>query len=159
MRCRVWEWMIWLERGLLDCFWLDKVCSSLGGSSIRRFVNGDTPQGNVLSPLFEFSGQEVDIWCSSLCGRLCHYSFKEISWYFEEADVRCTKCYGRLGWWLCTGIWIIHFSWKQTVPSINGRILAFSEKAKLLDVILDRMLNWKSKITERVRKVTVYLYL
>ncbi len=58
---------------------------------------------------------------------------------------------------------LVLFTRKRVVPvmdppSINGISLAFSEEAKFLGVILDRKLNWKSNITERVRKATVALY-
>ena len=44
------------------------------------------------------------------------------------------------------------------LPAIDGTFLKLSDKAKYLGIVLDRRLNWKANVCERVKKATCAMY-
>lgn len=153
-----------------------RIISEMGTSVKSRFVNRGTPQGGVISPLLwnlalnvvlallEASGCKIVAYADDVAiivTGMCPSTLRDI----------LQRCLGVLNRWAAdcglginpTKTELVLFTRNtKVVPirpiSLNGTVIPFSDEAKYLGVLLDRKLNYKRNIEERVKKATVALY-
>lgn len=153
-----------------------RITSELGTSTISRFVNRGTPQGGVLSPLLwnlalnsmllslEASGCHVVAYADDVAIAVKGKHLPTIKDILQGSLTDLSKWARNCGLGVNPNkTELVLFTRKNKIPafdpiSLDGTEIAFSDGAKYLGVFLDRKLNFRRNIEERVRKATIALY-
>ncbi|WP_333764964.1 reverse transcriptase domain-containing protein [Streptomyces sp. IBSBF 2390] len=163
---------LWISRMLRSRI----IHSTVGGSSLTRYVSRGTPQGGVLSPL---------LWLlvvNSILKELDGIGIKVVA-YADDVVLlvpgfcpntlssRIRDGLNRLSKWATSCGLGVNPSKTELVlfrkgfsapslklPSMDGQKQKLSDQAKFLGVILDKRLKWKPHLEERVRKAQVAYY-
>jgi ribonuclease HI len=153
-----------------------RITSNMGTSVESRFVNRGTPQGGVISPLLwnlalnsvlaklEASGCKVVAYADDVAIAVRGMFPSTLRDILQRSLSVLNRWAGDCGLGINpTKTELVLFTRNTSVEPIgpiflNGTVIPFSNEAKYLGVVLDRKLNYKRNIEERVKKATVALY-
>lgn len=154
-----------------------EIHSTIGDSSLRKYVSRGTPQGGVLSPLLwllvintillelKAIGIRTVAYADDVVIPIPGMFVSTLSERMQAALSALSKWANRCGLGVNSQkTELVLFRKGYTVPTfrlptINGTALVLNEKAKFLGVILDSRLTWKANLEERTRKAQVAYFI
>ncbi|XP_043072259.1 uncharacterized protein LOC122322860 [Drosophila grimshawi] len=152
------------------------VTSTLGSSTLSRFVSRGTPQGGVLSPLLWNIAINKLLWDmeGGGCKMVAYADDVAIIFRGKYPQTLCDLMTSKLKILSCwaqeSGLGVnpnktelVLFTRNYKVPSLvpprlNNVNLLFKDSANFLGLTLDRKLDWNLNTQTRVKKATVALY-
>lgn len=153
-----------------------EINSTIGGSSLTKFVSRGTPQGGVLSPLLwllvvngvlkalEDTGIRVVAYADDVVLLVPGLFPDTLSERIEIGLTTLSRWANSCGLGINpskTELVLFKSGYKTPsfkLPSMNGLPLELSDKAKFLGVTLDSRLTWKPNLEERVRKAQIAFF-
>ena len=165
--------LVGLISQLLTC---RAVTSTLGSSTLTRYVSRGTPQGGVLSPLL-WNLVVNRLLCDIEGGgcQLVAYA-DDVAMIFTGkypqtlCDLMTVKLSNLAAWADKCGLGVnpdktelVLFTRRYKVPTLippklKDSALSFSDSAKYLGLVLDKKLDWNQSTHDRCRKATIALY-